>query len=255
MTQDTYRGTLSDPVSKHRYLYVAANPVSLIDAYGYSASSLVKPGTGLTPTSVDPPLWPGYYPTYGLCTAPYQNGSRDWILEKAQYFSLAETLLNQPWATNFATNLFGKYIPTVSYWLNAPGSPLEYRLADISKAASYSKASRQVATASKFLAIAGYVLDIATTPLRYAEYKEAEETYKATEAAYGEDDFSTISAKWESDFKKTSVVPVFGEGFAVVKAFFKPKPVGGDITCGNYAQSWPEGSESYEYWRNLCQDQ
>jgi len=81
--------TLADPVSKHRYLYVAANPVSLIDAYGYSASSLVKPVPAPTPAPVGSPLSPYAYPfsdysytldgysdpTGSLCLDPYGYGT------------------------------------------------------------------------------------------------------------------------------------------------------------------------------------
>ncbi len=36
-TQDTYRGKLSDPMTLHRYGYVAGNPATLVDRYGFSA--------------------------------------------------------------------------------------------------------------------------------------------------------------------------------------------------------------------------
>ena len=43
ISQDTYQGTINDPVSLHKYLYANSNPVTYSDPSGYSVEGVVKP--------------------------------------------------------------------------------------------------------------------------------------------------------------------------------------------------------------------
>ena len=45
ISQDTYQGTINDPVSLHKYLYVNANPVTYTDPSGYYSLEDVEVGT------------------------------------------------------------------------------------------------------------------------------------------------------------------------------------------------------------------
>ena len=46
ISQDTYQGTINDPVSLHKYLYANANPVTYTDPSGYYSLEDVEVGTG-----------------------------------------------------------------------------------------------------------------------------------------------------------------------------------------------------------------
>ena len=43
ISQDSYAGSISDPVSLHKYLYANSNPVTYSDPSGYSVEGVVKP--------------------------------------------------------------------------------------------------------------------------------------------------------------------------------------------------------------------
>lgn len=58
MSQDPYRGQLSDPQSLHRYGYVEGNPVNYWDVYGYATNS--KPYPTIVPTPVPSEPTPKY---------------------------------------------------------------------------------------------------------------------------------------------------------------------------------------------------
>jgi RHS repeat-associated protein len=62
LTQDIYRGEIEQPLSLHRTLYVLANPVNRVDAYGYRAEIIpngyMDAGGGTAPVRTERPAPP-----------------------------------------------------------------------------------------------------------------------------------------------------------------------------------------------------
>jgi len=76
LTQDVYRGQVEQPLSLHRTLYVAANPVNHVDAYGYAMSANGYSGSGGGSTPISPPQ------PVPVNSAQQGNSPYEWKMER-----------------------------------------------------------------------------------------------------------------------------------------------------------------------------
>jgi hypothetical protein len=180
--------------------------------------------------------------------------ARDFVLKIAQMVDIADTLWKDIKIYQIVEKI-GRLGPELAYALKPLQSPIDYRLASIYKVAAQSKVTNTIDKLTKGLGKAAKILDIITTPLRWWDYKDSQKKYEETREAYGEDHFFTESAKWNADYKRLSIIPWIGEGIAVIKSIFKPKPAGGDCygsECPGAPQPkpgdyYPPGTQTIPY--------
>jgi hypothetical protein len=144
--------------------------------------------------------------------------ARDWILEKSKVDVLWDFFADEK--TGLLYLVTYKYVPEILYNLNPPRSPIEYRLADISKAANASKIANTFRVVGKIF----FWIDVGLTPLRYSAAAEAEKDYQDAMAKYGEGYEYREAVEWNRTTKWLDVPPIVGVFLSTMYGIIHPKP-------------------------------
>jgi RHS repeat-associated protein len=127
LTQDTYRGRTSEPITLHRFAYVRGNPINWIDSYGFDGNGLSQEAPNYSSPTASPSPTPTPTPSPGpgpvpMCSTEKDSSGPSYQLPSLQYIGIKGNV-----ATYYFPGWVYDYVVEVKVDINTKDAVIFYK--------------------------------------------------------------------------------------------------------------------------------